>query len=147
MPRKPRTPVILAIVGSTQFAQDAEATNWAANIIRAKFTELKPDEVVSGGARGIDSLGARLAECAHIPVREYLPTNKRWAPHGYMERNILVAERCTHMVCIRHYLSKTYGSGWTADYAEKLGKIVERHMWDPHGDAPWTPPPRLKREK
>ncbi len=122
----------LAVVGSTQFAKDREATVWATDLINTIFDDYWKvlDTVVSGGAKGIDSLGARLAEERGFKVVEYLPTNARWAPNGYMDRNLLIAQNCDELVRISHHASKTYGSGWTADRAEEMGKPVHRYIYE-----------------
>lgn len=120
--------VVLAIVGSTQFAQDEKATIAAERIIDETIQELRPDHIVSGGAIGVDELAVLAADRWGIPITEYKPKHRRWAPDGYKARNQLIAEACTHLLCIRHVNSKTYGSGWTADYAHRLGKPVERRV-------------------
>lgn len=123
--------VRLAIVGSTQFARDSDATKRASKIIARAICVLDPEQIISGGAEGIDSLAAAFAEVNGIPLREHLPKNRRWKPDGFQDRNYLIAQDCTHLLCIRHHASKTYGSGWTADEAERLGKAVERHEIGP----------------
>lgn len=85
-----------------------------------------PRGIISGGALGIDSLAAEMAKEYDIPFSVHLPKNNRWEPEGYKERNTSIAEDCTHLLCIRTQQSTTYGSGWTADLAERLGKTVWR---------------------
>jgi hypothetical protein len=118
--------VRLAIVGSTKFADDPEAKDWAAHYIQWVLQKYYPEVVISGGAIGIDQLAATLAAFEDIEVIEHLPVTKDWP--GYKARNILIAQDCTHLLAIRHSQSTTYGSGWTADYAEKLGKKVYRKV-------------------
>lgn len=119
----------LAIVGSTKFENDKESTEWATDIIEAYLTGLEVEIVISGGAVGIDSLARKIAEDFRLQVIEYLPEFKRWEPAGYKARNILIADSCDALLCIRHFASITYGSGWTADYAENSGKKVYRETW------------------
>lgn len=119
--------VRLAVVGSTQFEDDPDATLVASALIVIAFARWEPELVVSGGAAGIDRLAARLAKARGIQVREYLPKHRRWAPDGFEARNLLIAGDCTHLLCIRHHASTTYGSGWTADRAAEMGAVVERH--------------------
>lgn len=125
--------VILAIVGSTQFALDTKASLDALDVIRDRVSRLNPVLIVSGGAPGIDEMAAEYAKMVGIPCREFLPLNKRWKPKGFAARNLAIAEACTHLLAIRHPHSSTYGSGRTADRAaemadrtEEMGKSVER---------------------
>lgn len=118
--------VVLAIVGSTEFAKDPEAAHVARRHIANAIASLRPERVVSGGAVGIDLMAAEYAKGLGLEVTEYLPKHRRWAPEGFKERNLQIARDCTHLLRISHETSKTYGSGWTADQAEKMGKHVER---------------------
>lgn len=119
--------MILAIVGSTKL-DPGKQTEQAIEIITYALVNCRPDKVVSGGAIGIDSLAESLAKERGIPFQKFLPKNKRWKPNGYEARNRLIAEDCTHLLSIRTGQSTTYGSGWTADYAESIGKNVIRKM-------------------
>lgn len=118
--------VVLAVVGSTDFAKDQQAAVVARRHIMNAIATLKPVRVVSGGAVGIDSIAANYAKSLGLEVTEYLPKRRRWAPDGFKERNLQIAQDCTHLLRIAHGDSRTYGSGWTADQAEKMGKHVER---------------------
>lgn len=123
----------LAIVGSTKFTdRDAYAKAW--DLIGAKLTELQPDAVISGGAEGVDWLASVYAQTMGYSLEAgaakrliiHRPNNPRWAPDGYMVRNLLIAEDCTHLLAIRCKQATTYGSGWTADRAAQMGKTVWR---------------------
>lgn len=120
----------LAVVGSTNITDKQRGI--ASVIIDGFFFSYNPELVISGGAVGIDSL-ARGRVTAwnrdqqwNINFMEFLPENPRWEPNGYKERNTKIAEECTDLLCIRTQQSTTYGSGWTADLAERLGKAVWR---------------------
>ncbi len=115
--------VRLAVVGSTKFTING-ALYYARSIIQHYFHELNPGMVISGGAKGIDTLAASIAQMCEIETLEYLPKNPRWEPFGYKDRNELIAQNCTHLLRIVTHDSSTYGSGWTADRARKLGKVV-----------------------
>lgn len=117
----------LGIIGSTKFVRPS-AYREAEEIIDEALYNLLPDVVVSGGADGIDSMGARKARLRDIEVVEHLPKNRRWQPEGFKARNILIAEDCDQLLVIRCRQSKTYGSGWTADYAAGIGVTVRRHL-------------------
>lgn len=115
--------MLLAVVGSTKVTDNQ--LDLASKIIRGFLLEV-PRLVISGGALGIDTLALEIANEYDIPRRVHLPNNNRWEPDGYKARNLLIAEDCTHLLCIRTSQSTTYGSGWTADRAEEMGKTVWR---------------------
>lgn len=120
----------LAVVGSTNITYKQRGL--ASVIIDGFFHAYLPELVISGGAEGIDSLVRGRVNTwnrdqkIYIDMREFLPEHQRWAPEGYKARNIKIAEECDHLLCIRTEQSTTYGSGWTADRAEDLGKTVWR---------------------
>lgn len=119
--------VILAIVGSVNFTHDGDTTA-AVKRVRYAIDRLAPDRIVSGGADGMDTIAARIGRELDIDVKEYLPKVRCWAgPGGFKERNIKIAENCTHLLRIYCLSSRTYGSGWTADLAEQLGRQVQRY--------------------
>lgn len=113
----------LAIVGSTQ----PHSPDDALTLIDMAIRWFDPEVVISGGAEGIDRLAASAAKNWGIRLIEYLPTKRQWAPDGYRDRNIKIAKDCTHLIRIANCDSQTYGSGWTADYAERIGKQVFRY--------------------
>lgn len=118
--------VVLAIVGSVKFT-NPNAYAEALEIIVETIRELRPTRIVSGEADGMDTFGETIARLQGIPFTGYPPKNARWEPEGYKERNMQIADACTHLLAIRCREAKTYGSGWTADYAEQTGKHVRRH--------------------
>ena len=117
---------VLAIVGSTRFV-DPCWRDKAEDAIGEAIAEHRPDVVISGGADGIDTFAINYTGALYsIRTHEYLPKHSRWEPEGFKARNVLIAKACTRLLAIRCHASKTYGSGWTADYAERLGKPVRR---------------------
>lgn len=89
---------------------------------------LRDDVVlVSGGSDGIDTFADEEAQKLGFSTEIFEPSVRRWkGPGGFEERNKKIAEESDVVVAIRSMTSKTYGSGWTADYAESLGKEVHR---------------------
>lgn len=112
----------LAIVGSVSLWGDRRACD----AICEAIDRLQPKVVVSGGAMGVDKMAALIAwEVYECEVVEYLPASPRWAPHGYQERNLLIAGDCDHLLRVAAKNSKTYGSGWTRDRAKERGVPCE----------------------
>ncbi len=124
----------LAIVGSSDltFYQAAEVRH----IIEGALDHLIEKDyfvtVVSGASPkgGVDIIAEEVANKKGIPTLIFRPEINQWhdkdGKMGYKSRNKRIAQECDVMICIRSEQSKTYGSGWTADHAEKLGKKVER---------------------
>lgn len=122
-PQRPTVPEVrLAIVGSRKWTDAGEKiARWA---ISEALDRHRPAVVISGGAAGVDTWTEEAAKARDIPFVAHLPERNTWP--AYKARNLVIAQDCTHLVSIRSALSTTYGSGWTADQAEKLGKTVER---------------------
>jgi len=135
---------VLAIVGSRD-VPDYQSSS----LVKQAILEHRPKLVVSGGARGVDSIAVVVARELGIPTMEFLPELSTWdheagllkdpieifdengvqikIPGGFKQRNMKVAEVCDCLVRISSATTKTYGSGWTADYAERIGKRVHRY--------------------
>ncbi len=117
--------MILAIVGTRRFS-NPKAMRYAELIIRHEIRENQWESFVTGDASGIDTMVEMMCRGAGRPCLILAPGNEVWKPAGYQVRNILIAETCDELLCIRDPESTTYGSGWTANYAESLGKPVTR---------------------
>lgn len=134
---------VLAIVGSRDVPRYQ-----AESLIKQSLLEHKPSMVISGGARGIDSFAVEIAHEMGFATMEFVPEHMNWdhpatlsepteivqdkgmrvvVPGGFRARNEKIAEAATCLVRIASTTTKTYGSGWTADRAEALGKRVTRH--------------------
>jgi len=136
---------VLAIVGSRD-VPDYQSVS----LVKQVILEHKPKLVVSGGAHGVDTIAVVVATELGIPTIECLPELMTWdhpepgllkeaqefvtdkgmqikVPGGFKQRNMKVAEMCDCLVRISSATTKTYGSGWTADYAERIDKRVHRY--------------------
>lgn len=115
--------MLLACVGSVNVTE--EQSKIAKAFIQGILMFYMPKLVISGGASGIDSLAEEEATLFNLDFKKHLPEFPSWE-HGYKPRNLKIAAECTHLLCIRTKQSTTYGSGWTADRAEEMGKVVWR---------------------
>lgn len=132
----------LAVVGSQSITRRQGETAWF--IIEGLIAVFNPTVVISGGATGIDSVAEAVAKGLgyHTYDPSYLgeqkgilifkPEVNQWDPvgrYGYKARNEDVAKSCDVLVRLAKKDGQTtYGSGWTADRAEELGKDVHR-IW------------------
>ena len=115
----------VAIIGSKIVANPETARK----VIKEILDVEKPSLVISGGCQGIDTIAIEEAKKKGIKYKEFFPEIKRWnggGKIGFKERNLQIAEECDILYRIYNKNTTTYGSGWTADMAEKLGKKVVR---------------------
>lgn len=137
---------VLAIIGSVRFACPQGLTI-ARQLIHNELRDRLPDGVVSGGAVGVDTIGAEVARLLGIDPVEHLPKFPRWQPDGFKARNLLIVRDCTRLLAVRCAESNTYGSGWTFDRAKEQGRPVRRVIIARDGgliDSGWREPaPRL----
>jgi predicted Rossmann fold nucleotide-binding protein DprA/Smf involved in DNA uptake len=133
---------VLAVVGSRDVPDYQSAS-----LVKQAILEHKPRLVISGGAKGVDTVGVKTARELGIATMEILPTHKTWdqpetgepqetateyglvvaVSGGFKQRNTHIAEICECLVRVASASTSTYGSGWTADYAERLGRRVVRY--------------------
>lgn len=146
---------VLAIVGSApQYGKPAfecpSGLAFAAKQIELVLTMLTPDRVISGGADGVDDLAEQAAMTLGVPFHAIRPRGRypTWdSVGGFQERNEQIAQECTRLLRISCAHSRSYGSGWTADRAEALGKPVQRWWIDRDGNVTQTPPPKPARRR
>lgn len=118
----------IAVVGSHVLSsKEIDAAIFLLDSIFCKFST-GDNVLVSGGAKGVDSIAENLASVWNWsqPSIIYKPKNRRWEPDGYAERNLLIAKECDILIAVISRNSRTRGSAWTAQRAEGLGKSVMR---------------------
>lgn len=122
----------LAIIGSQSFNEPWKYLVSDA-LIRQYLKHVDGiQSIISGGCKtGVDNQVELIApwygyEEDYGNLIIHRPRNDQWEPNGFKERNILIAQDCTHMLCIRDRSSTSYGSGWTADFAWDIGVQVWR---------------------
>jgi len=112
---------ILAIVGS----QHMRGNSVAEQHIRDAFDQHQPRHFVSGGEpTGIDLMAEEEADRRSVSKTIHLPEQKGW--EWYKKRDLLIAQDAECLVRIFSGTARTYGSGYTANEAEKLGARVTR---------------------
>lgn len=111
----------LGIVGSVELVNSLGAEK----IIDDVLTEFMPYRVVSGGARGLDTLAVRRAHLRKINTVEHFPAGQSW--EFFKPRNLLVAADSENLIRIVAEGSKTYDSGWTRDRVEERGGYTREY--------------------
>lgn len=77
-------------------------------------------EIVSGGARGVDSCAAEYARRAGIALTEFLPEYDLYGRGAPIVRNKKIVDHADSVLVF--WDGKSRGSKWVIDYAEKIGK-------------------------
>lgn len=62
------------------------------------FSRRKPDAIISGGARGADSLGEKYAHLNNLPVERFDAEWDKYGKGAGYRRNVEMAENATHLV-------------------------------------------------
>lgn len=121
--------IILAIVGSRHFSDysvlTSKITEWLAEW-DIDFKDI--DEIVSGGASGVDKLAERFAAEHDKQIKIFYPDWNTWGPAAGPIRNTQIINYCTHLVA---FPSKT-GKGTQDSIGKALAakKITKVHIID-----------------
>lgn len=104
----------IAIIGSRNpgninFAQELEK----------RITINNNDVIISGGARGIDSLAAQYANANGLQMKEYCPDFTKYGRGATFIRNREIVDNADVVVAFWNGTSK--GTKYTIDYANKKG--------------------------
>ena len=94
-------------------------------IERLKVEPFLPEdicEIISGGARGVDTLAAEYARSHGIPFRVYPPDYHQYSRKAPLVRDRLIADECD--VLFAFWDGKSSGTAYTVRYARQQGKPV-----------------------
>ena len=84
----------------------------------------KITEVITGGARGIDTIAFQTAESVGIRNLQFLPDQKKFPgkliSKAYQERNKLIVDRCDILLAV--WDGQSHGTKNTLAYARKINK-------------------------
>ena len=99
----------------------------AYKLLCRKADELNPTEIVSGGAKGADTLAERYADERNLLLKVFLPKFKRdpaipYHPKYFFERNIEIVEYANMVLAFPEGEAK--GTRHAINYANKIGRPV-----------------------
>ena len=80
------------------------------------------DEIVSGGARGVDTLAAEYAKQNGIKLTEFLPEYDRYGKGAPLVRNKQIVNYSDKIIAF--WDGKSRGTKFALEYAEKKEKTV-----------------------
>lgn len=104
----------IAVIGSRTAHIDAEAL--AAYIFSDAI-------IISGGAKGADTIAETFAISHNLPITIYKPDYKKHGKAAPLIRNRMIIDNCDQVIAIWDGISK--GTKFTLDYAKKQGKPIE----------------------
>ena len=96
------------------------------NINIEDLTEYLPEnvtEIVSGGAKGVDTCARKYAEKNKIPLKDFLPDYKRYGRGAPLKRNIEIIEYADMVIAF--WDGKSKGTKFVIDNCKKIGKDIE----------------------
>ena len=102
----------LAIIGSRALT----------DIIIDDYVPTNTTEIVSGGARGIDTLARDFAKCKGFPYTEFLPKYERYGRAAPIKRNMEIALYADEALILWDGSSK--GTASTIELFKKLNKRI-----------------------
>lgn len=122
----------IAFVGTSKLPEKLESK--VVQVV-GLFVNGNEDIIISGGAKGVDTVVERFADYAEIPKLIFKPEIELWEG-GYKQRNLKIVEECEMLVnivvnsknyCYHHGTNDHDRSGgcWTALMAKKEGKFSQ----------------------
>lgn len=111
---------VLAVVGSRTFSNQKQ-------MMDAIVAE-HPNEIVSGGARGADSMAKYIAAYLDIPIREFLPDWDRFGRSAGFKRNAQIIAAATHVIAFYGPDGVTAGTKNSVDLARSAHKPVKTYF-------------------
>lgn len=93
------------------------------NIVIAQYISEEVEEIVSGGAAGVDFCAAEYAKRKGLKITEFLPEYERYGRAAPIVRNKMIVEYADKIMVFWDGSSK--GALSVIKYAEKIGKPLE----------------------
>lgn len=83
-------------------------------------------EIVSGGARGVDTLARSYAEQNGLKLTEFLPEYDKYGRSAPLKRNIKIIEYAD--LVIAFWDGSSHGTKYVINHCKQLGKPCEVHI-------------------
>jgi predicted Rossmann fold nucleotide-binding protein DprA/Smf involved in DNA uptake len=87
------------------------------------YVKEKPDVVISGGAKGIDTIAWAWAVDNGIEIEVIRPDYNKHGRGAPLRRNEVIVQKANKVLAF--WDGKSHGTKFVIDYAKKIGKEVE----------------------
>ncbi|MDO5343010.1 MAG: SLOG family protein, partial [Bacteroidia bacterium] len=94
----------------------------------SKYLPAETDEIVSGGARGIDSCAAEYAKSHGLKLTEFKPDYDRFGRGAPLKRNITIIEYADRVLAF--WDGKSHGTKYAIEECKKRGVPVQVFLYD-----------------
>ena len=108
----------IAIVGSRNL-----------NVDISKYIPDGTTEIISGGAKGIDTLAEKYADEHNMPKLIIKPEYEKYGKVAPLKRNKTIVENADMVIAI--WDGNSNGTKFAIDYAKKIGKTLELYIVEP----------------
>lgn len=88
-----------------------------------QFLPADTTEIISGGAKGIDTCAREYAITHNIKLTEYLPEFKRYGRAAPLKRNVTIAENADIVIAI--WDGKSHGTKFVINYCREMNIPVK----------------------
>lgn len=88
----------------------------------SKYLNSKLTEIVSGGAKGVDSIAKKYALENNIKLVEFLPEYEKYGKYAPIKRNENIVDYSDEILAFWDGTSR--GTKYVIDYAKKIGKPI-----------------------
>ncbi len=89
----------------------------------SKYLPEGTTEIVSGGARGVDTSAREYAKANGIPLKEFLPDYNQYGKGAPLQRNLLIIDYAD--VVLAFWDGKSRGTKFVIDNCKEKGKPVK----------------------
>lgn len=90
------------------------------------FLPPETDEIVSGGARGIDTCARKHAQQKGLKLTEFLPEYEKYAKGAPLKRNDLIVDYADLVVAF--WDGKSRGTKYVIERCKKVGKEIKIYI-------------------
>lgn len=92
----------------------------------SKYIPEGTDQIISGGAKGIDTLAETYADMIGISKQIIKPEYNKYGKAAPLKRNEIIVNVSDMVIAI--WDGKSRGTKYVIDYAEKIGKPIEIYI-------------------